>query len=150
MQHTVYIKTDSSNRITEINSSAFISDFSGWIEVDKGDEDRYHHAQGNYLPTMLKDENDVYRYKYENGKISERSADELSTDISDNIPVIPTDHERLETLETIFSEIGSLSLISGIKLTQFYKLQIKIGKINIEDVPFRWREQVRKELEENR
>lgn len=37
MQHTVYIKTDSSNRITEINSSAFISDFSGWIEVDKGD-----------------------------------------------------------------------------------------------------------------
>lgn len=112
--------------------------------------DKYHHAQGNYLPTMLKDENDVYRYKYENGKISECSADELSTDISDNIPVIPTDHERLETLETIFSEIGSLSLISGIKLTQFYKLQIKIGKINIEDVPFRWREQVRKELEENR
>ena len=54
MQHTVYIKTDSSNRITEINSSAFISDFSGWIEVDRGEGDRYHHAQGNYLSLTLR------------------------------------------------------------------------------------------------
>ena len=77
-------------------------------------------------------------------------SDVVETEPAPVPPAPPTDHERLEALESIFSEIGSLSLISGIKLTQFYKLQIKIGKINIEDVPFRWREQVRKELEEDR
>ena len=82
----------------------------------------------------------------DDGKIS----DVVETEPTPALPAPPTDHERLEALESMFSEIGALSLISGIKMSQFYKLQIKIGKINIEDVPFRWREQVRKELEENR
>lgn len=34
-------------------------------------------------------------------------------------------------------------------MVRFYVLQIKIGKIAIEDVPERWREQVAKELEVN-
>ena len=33
-------------------------------------------------------------------------------------------------------------------MVRFYVLQIKLGKISIDDVPERWREQVRKELEE--
>ena len=78
------------------------------------------------------------------GKIS----DVIETEPAPVPPAPPTDHERLEALESIFSEIGSLSLMSGIKMSQFYKMQIKIGKINIENVPLRWREQVRKELEE--
>lgn len=32
-------------------------------------------------------------------------------------------------------------------MVRFYILQIKLGKISIDDVPERWREQVRKELE---
>lgn len=32
-------------------------------------------------------------------------------------------------------------------MVRFYVLQVKLGKINIDDVPERWREQVRKELE---
>lgn len=32
-------------------------------------------------------------------------------------------------------------------MVRFYILQIKLGKISINDVPERWREQVRKELE---
>lgn len=32
-------------------------------------------------------------------------------------------------------------------MIRFYILQIKLGKISIDDVPERWREQVRKELE---
>lgn len=34
-------------------------------------------------------------------------------------------------------------------MVRFYVLQVKLGKINIDDVPERWREQVRKELEED-
>ena len=32
-------------------------------------------------------------------------------------------------------------------MVKFYVLQIRMGKIRIEDVPERWREQVKKELE---
>lgn len=58
----------------------------------------------------------------------------------------PTDHERLEILESMFSEIGALSLLSGIKMLNFYVLQVKMGRISIDNVPLRWREAVRKEL----
>ena len=61
-------------------------------------------------------------------------------------PVQPTDHERLEILESMFSEIGALSLLSGIKMSNFYVLQVKLGRISVNDVPLRWREAVRKEL----
>lgn len=146
----VYIKTDSKNRITGINSELFIHDVSGWTEIDSGDGDKFAHAQGNYLPMPLTDDNGVYRYKFQNGIISERSAEEMAADLSTNVPVYPTDRERLEALESLFSEIGSLSLLSGIKMSQFYELQVKLGKIGIDNVPLRWREQVRKKLEEDR
>ena len=78
-------------------------------------------------------------------------------DVIDNTPdpapvpdPAPTDHERLEALENIFSEMGALSLLGGIKMSKFYTFQVKLGKISIDDVPLRWREQVRKELEEDR
>lgn len=77
-----------------------------------------------------------------------RPVDAVETEPNVHDPV-PTDHERLEALESLFSEIGSLSLLSGIKMSKFYELQIRLGKISIDDVPLRWREQVRKELEEN-
>ena len=79
----------------------------------------------------------------DDGKIS----DVIETEPAPIPPAPPTDHERLEALESMFSEIGALSLLGGIKMSQFYRLQIKLGKINIDDVPLRWREQVRKELE---
>lgn len=80
----------------------------------------------------------------DDGEIS----DVIETEPAPVPPAPPTDHERLEALESMFSEIGALSLLGGIKMSQFYRLQIKSGKINIDDVPFRWREQVRKELED--
>lgn len=144
--YTVYAKLDGENRVIEINSSAFISDLTGWIEIDRGEGDRHRHAQGNYLLKPLTDENGVYRYKYENGVISERSIDEMESDLPADIPIQPTDHERLEILESMFSEIGALSLLSGIKMSNFYVLQVKLGRISVDNVPLRWREAVRKEL----
>lgn len=58
----VYIKTDTQNRITSINSSAFLHDVSGWMKIDEGYGDRYHHAQGNYLPKPKMDERGILRY----------------------------------------------------------------------------------------
>ena len=93
MGYIVYIKTDEKNRITDINSSAFISDISEWTKIGSGDGDRYHHAQGNYLPKPITDENGVCRYKFENGAVCERSADEMAADMPVPEPTPPTNAE---------------------------------------------------------
>lgn len=89
----VFIKIDSKNRITAVNSEIFISDFSGWTEIDNGDGDRFVHAQGNYFPKPIIDVNGVYRYKFENSEISERSADEMAADMPGDVPMPPSNAE---------------------------------------------------------
>ena len=89
----IYIKTDDKNRVTAVNSEIFISDTTGWTEIDRGDGDRYIHAQGNYFPKSLIDENGVYRYKYADGIVSERTAEEMAEDIPAPVPAPPTNAE---------------------------------------------------------
>lgn len=44
----VYVQTDEEDRITAVNSSAFVPPEWG-IEIDAGYGDRYHHAQSHYF-----------------------------------------------------------------------------------------------------
>lgn len=74
--YKVYIKTNTNNFVTAINSSAFLSDLTGWIEVDEGTGDKYHHAQGNYLPLGVTDNIGLYNYRYVDGVVLERSKEE--------------------------------------------------------------------------
>ena len=67
----VYIKIDEESNITEVGSSIFIEDPENRIEIDEGSGDRYVHAQGNYLPGPIRDEEGNYLYKYVNGEIYE-------------------------------------------------------------------------------
>ena len=90
---SVFIKIDSKNRITAVNSEIFISDFSGWTEIDSGDGDKFAHAQGNYFPKPVMNENGVYRYKFENGAVCERSADEMAADMPVTEPAPPSNAE---------------------------------------------------------
>lgn len=76
--YIVYVKTNSNNYITAINSSAFLSDISDWVEIDSGYGDKYHHAQGNYLPQSIYTDSGVYRYKLINNKPVECSAEEIA------------------------------------------------------------------------
>nr|DAU17282.1 MAG TPA: hypothetical protein [Caudoviricetes sp.] len=83
MEHRPYavlVRTDEQNRIIEINSSAFVTDVDGWVQIDEGDGDRYHHAQGNYLPMPLTDDRGVYRYKLADGHAVERTQAEMDGD----------------------------------------------------------------------
>lgn len=83
MDHQTYavlVRTDEQNRIIAINSSAFVADAEGWVQIDEGDGDRYHHAQGNYLPMPLTDDRGVYRYKLEEGHAVERTQAEMDGD----------------------------------------------------------------------
>ena len=74
--YSVYVKTNGDGVITEVDSSAFIFDTAGWVYIDEGIGDKYHHAQGNYLSVGLTDENGIFNYKLVDGKPELRTAEE--------------------------------------------------------------------------
>lgn len=76
--YSVYVKTNSDGVITEVNSSAFISDTTGWTYIDKGDGDKYHHAQGNYFDIPIIDGQGIYNYKLVDGKPVLRTEEDKS------------------------------------------------------------------------
>lgn len=107
-QCTVYIKHDEQNRITAVNSSAFLFSVDGWVQIDEGRGDKYHHAQGNYFPDTLTDENGVYRYIYTpEGETlwRERTPEEMAADMPEPETPAPSDSERIETLEQQMSAL---------------------------------------------
>ena len=61
----VYIQTGVNKTVTAINSSIFLQDTTGWIEIDEGNGDKYAHAQSQYLTKGLMDEKGRYNYKYD-------------------------------------------------------------------------------------
>lgn len=88
--YKVYAKTDGTGRIVSVNSDAFLPDTTGWEQIDEGEGDRYHHAQGNYFPQPIMTDDGVYRYKLVDGKVQERSAEDIAADIA-AIPPPPPD-----------------------------------------------------------
>lgn len=79
-EYTVYIRVDDAGRVVGVNSSAFVRGTNGWTAIDAGRGDRYHHAQGNYLPGPLVDERGICRYKLDGGAVVERTQEEMDAD----------------------------------------------------------------------
>ena len=109
--YIVFAKTDSNGCITAVNSSAFLADTTGWVEIDRGYGDKYHHAQGNYFPLPIITDGGAYRYKLVDGKPVECTDEEIAAqedtlrpvsapDPQDDIDAMTIDHEyRLTILE---------------------------------------------------
>lgn len=105
----VYVKTNADGYITEVNSSAFLTDTAGWIEIDSGYGDRFHHAQGNYFRKKILVDVSAYCYKLVDGIPTECTEKDISEQIwnGKNI-VVPTLEERVKTLENGTKEIKRL------------------------------------------
>lgn len=86
--HKVFAKVKD-GIVTAINSDAFLPDTTGWIQIDEGSGDRYHHAQGHYFDKPLIMQG-IYQYKLVDGVIVERTAEEIAADIA-AIPPPPPD-----------------------------------------------------------
>ena len=84
--YTVYIKIDDASRIIAINSSAFLPSTEGWVAIDHGLGDRYHHAQGNYFPKPIYEERGIPVYKYVDGEVLERTQEEIDADYHEPVP----------------------------------------------------------------
>ena len=97
--YIVCVKPNENGYITAVNSSAFLSDTTGWVEIDSGYGDRYHHAQGNYFPGPIYTMGGAYRYKLVDGKPVECTTEEIREQEEANKPVpAPTTDDVLNAL----------------------------------------------------
>lgn len=96
--YKVYVKTDNQNRITAVDSSAFLSSLDGWVEIDSGFGDKHHHAQGNYFEKPLYDARGICRHKLVDGKPVERTQAEMDAEYVPPVPQASLE-ERVEVLE---------------------------------------------------
>lgn len=107
IKEIVYVKTDKDGVITAIDSSAFISG-AGWTEIDRGEGDKYHHAQGHYLEHGLTDADGLYNYKLVGGVPALRSDDEKAPErarVSAAIEISDL-KEKLAETDYIFAKIA--------------------------------------------
>ena len=79
-EYKVYVSLQD-GYITSINSEIFLSqeEMSTMTEIDRGQGDRYAHAQSQYLEKGLVDEHGRYNYKFVEGKVVEVAEEEKPT-----------------------------------------------------------------------
>ncbi|AFL99538.1 hypothetical protein Desde_1106 [Desulfitobacterium dehalogenans ATCC 51507] len=95
----VYVQTDTDGRIISINSSVFLDDPTGWVQIDEGyDNVKHYHAQGNYLPNGLFDESGCYNYRLIDGEVVGRTAEEKQAETDARPAPPPTLDERVTSL----------------------------------------------------
>lgn len=96
MEYTikVYVQVDSDKVITDINSSVFLNDTTGWTQIDEGAGDKYSHAQSSFLVKGLVDSNGKFNYKLVDGKPIELTTEEKER-------LFPTPAPQLTELEVL-------------------------------------------------
>ncbi len=108
--YKVYIMSSVDDKITAINSSTFLTDTEGWMQIDEGIGDRYHHAQGNYLDKPIVDDNGCYNYKLVGGTVTERTTAEKQSDLDSRPPAPKTPQEEIAELKQLVADLASLQL----------------------------------------
>lgn len=82
----VYVLTDAKNRITRCEGGYTTPlNLDGWIKIDEGVGDRYNLCQSNYFDGPLYTNDGFPRYKLENGKVVERTQEEIALDLLPNL-----------------------------------------------------------------
>lgn len=114
-EYKVYVRTDSGGIITDINSSAFV-DGASWIEIDCGEGDKYHHAQGHYLEHGLTDADGLYNYKLVGG-----------------VPVLRSDEEKAPERARIAAQAEISRLKRNLADTDYISAKIAEGAATREE-----------------
>lgn len=81
----VYVLTDSESRILRLEGEYSLpANLDGWTKIDEGYGDKFSLAQSHYLDKPLYN-GAVLRYKLIDGKVVERTAEEIEADRQPNI-----------------------------------------------------------------
>lgn len=105
----VYVKHNETSYITAVNSSAFLTDTTEWVEIDRGTGDRFHHAQGNYFPESIMTMGGAYRYKLVDGKVVECTPEEIARQEEANKPAPAPSGNLEERVTAVESDVASLT-----------------------------------------
>ena len=112
-EYKVYVSLQD-GYITSINSEIFLSEeeIQTMTEIDKGQGDKYAHAQSQYLEKSLYDELGRYNYKIVEGKVIEVSEDEKPKVVKPEQQ--PTEQERINA--QLMLQIAQLKAqVNGVK-----------------------------------
>ncbi len=110
MKSRVYALPDDKDRVTRIEGQYTLpADLTGWTLIEEGEPcDRLNLAQTNYLPHPLLTHDGLYRYRLADGKIVERSEEELKEERA-GLPcpeVQPTAKELMDAILELSQTIG--------------------------------------------
>lgn len=95
-EYKVYVSVSlQDGYITSINSDIFLSqeEMDTMTEIDKGQGDKYAHAQSQYLEKGLIDERGRYNYKYVEGRVIEVAEADKPT--IKEPKAVPTEQEKI-------------------------------------------------------
>ena len=112
-EYKVYVSLQD-GYITSINSEIFLSEeeMSTMTEIDKGQGDKYAHAQSQYLDKELVDEHGRYNYKYVEGKVIEVAEAEKPT--IEEPKAVPTEQDKINA--QLMLQIAQLKAqVNGVK-----------------------------------
>lgn len=110
-KYIVYVQTDENQNIIAVNSSAFVSDLEGWVQIDQGTGDKYFHAQANYFDKPVSTEDGVAQYKLVEGKAVERTQEEID---ADRLPILKENKiSEIEMGLTFFLENNPMQWTDG-------------------------------------
>ncbi|NRT33263.1 hypothetical protein OD350_00065 [Clostridium beijerinckii] len=129
----VYVKVDSNNVITSINSDIFTEDITEWIKINEGTGDKYSHAQSNYLDKGLMDSNGQYNYKLVDGKVVERTENEkINLDLLKQIKINELSQRCNETITNgFYSDADGTKKLYDFELENQVNLSTKAYQIQI-------------------
>ena len=112
-EYKVYVSLQD-GYITSINSEIFLSEeeMSTMTEIDKGQGDRYAHAQSQYLEKGLVDEHGRYNYRFLEGKVVEVAEAEKPT--IEEPKAVPTEQDKINA--QLMLQIAQLKAqLNGVK-----------------------------------
>ena len=109
----VYAKADTAGRLEELGSRVFLTDFTGWVQIDEGEGDRYAHAQGNYLEKPLMDADGTHNYILDGSTIREATEEEKEAEKASFPGQEPSREEQLEAqVSALQSQVDALLGVS--------------------------------------
>lgn len=100
----VYVMADELSRITRCEGGYTTpSDLTGWTQIDEGTGDKYNLCQSHYFDGGLYTEDGIPRYKLEDGKPVERTAEEMEADRAAIPPARPSRTSQMEAAVMAFA-----------------------------------------------
>ena len=101
----VYVQTNENGHITDIGSDLFLPSLDGWQRIDEGFGERYDHAQGQYLPQPVHDEDGRSNWKLVGGEpVMRTDAEKAADPMPEVVPALSGDAEsRIAELERLIA-----------------------------------------------